>query len=174
MRGSRRELKREEPIFVEKKEELLKDVNPDDVSVVDKILKAKGYLTESEVKKMHYDSVKQEELDKFLEKYPEYKPDNDKNDVNWNALQRELQFYRMPDNPKLITQVLERAHKNIQPTSVDRRIDVKKKQVQTASVGSQGMQRSSSKKSINPRWKDELLRGGWNEEDIERMATNLS
>lgn len=174
LRGTRREIKQVELGKVEEKLDELKDLHPDDIKVIEKILRAKGYITKDEASKMTYDNVKQEELDKFLVKYPEYKPENDKNDINWNALQRELGYYRMPTDPHRIEEILERAHKTIQKVSSGQDITEKKQKIQTAGVGAGGIQGPSSiKKSLSPRAKEELSRGGWSDEDIKKIEGRL-
>ena len=174
LRGQRRDLKKEEIIRVEQKIDELNDVSPEDVTLIDRVLRAKGYMTKEESHKMFYENVKTEELNKFLEKYPEYKPENDKDDLNWSVLQKELGFYRMPDNPRFIGEVLERAHRAIAKVPSDRAISAKKRQVELAGVGGGGGQRSSSGKSLDPRYRDELSRGGWSEEEIKDIEKNLN
>ena len=173
LRGQKREIKREELIQIEKKVDELKDIHPDDVALIDKVLRQKGYMTQEEVKRMHYESVKQDQLNEFLAKYPEYKPENDPNDLNWTTLQRELGFYRLPDDPKRIGEVLERAHQGIKRVAGDRTLEVKKQQVKTAGVGAGGTQRSSSRKTFDPEKRFMLQRGGFSDEDIARMESRL-
>ncbi len=174
LRGVRREIKKDELVKVDAKIDELKDLHPDDVKVVEKILKAKGYVTKDEADKIIYNNTQQDELDKFLSKYPEYKPDNDKHDINWNALQRELQLYRMPTDPHQIQLILERAHNSIQKPSGDRTITTIKQKIAIAGVGSGGTQRSSSSgKTLSPRLKEEFSRGGWSDEEITKMESRL-
>jgi len=172
LRGTRREIKQEQLGKVEEKLDELKDLHPDDISVIERVLRAKGYITKDEASKITYDNVKQEELDRFLTKYPEYKPENDKSDINWNALQRELGYYRMPTDPHKITEILERAHRTIQKPS-DRGVIEKQQKLETARVGGGGIQRSSSRKTLPPSYKEELSRGGWSEEEISKIEEKL-
>ena len=174
LRGQRRELKRDELSRVEERIDDLQDVSPEDVKVIDKVIRSKGYLTREESQKMFYESVKQEEVDKFLEKFPEYKPENDPNDINWNALQREFSIFRAPDNPRLIGDRLERAHKSVARVTPDRNVEAKRQQIRTASVGSGGVQRSSSHKSLDPDKRAMLDRGGWSQEEIKRIEERLN
>jgi len=173
LRGQRRELKKEELGKVEEKIEELKDLHPEDVAIIEKILRAKGYITKEEAQRMYYDQVKQEELNKFLEKYPEYKPENDPNDINWNALQREVSLYRMPQDPHLIGMILERAHRAIQKVPSERGIPAQKKKLEIAGVGAGGVQRSSSRKTLPSHYRQILERGGWSEEEIQKIEENL-
>ena len=173
-RGSKREFKQVELEKVQDKLDELKDLHPEDINLVDRILRSKGYMTKEEASKMFYKAVENEELNKFLVKYPEYKPENDSNDLNWNSLQKELSFYRMPDDPHLVNEVLERAHKSISRVSSDRSISLKKRQVEVASVGSGGAPRSSSPKmTLDSRKRAMLEQGGFTEEDIANIEKKL-
>ena len=153
----------------------LKDVAPEDVSLIDRVLRAKGYMTKEESSKMHYDAVKNEKINEFLDKYPEYKPENDPSDLNWNKLQGQIQsWYRMPNDPKLIGSLLEKAHSDIAKPLSDRTLEVKKQQVKVASSGSTGAQRSSPK-PVNPRLSS-LMREhmqGWSDEEIKELEKKL-
>jgi len=174
LRGTRREIKQEQLQQVEQKLDELKDLHPDDVAVIDKILRAKGYITKEEANKMFYKGVQDEELTKFLNKYPEYKPENDPNNTNWNALERELGFYRLPNDPHQIGEILERAHRGIQRTPSGGGTEVKQRKINVAGAGgTSGGQPSSSKKTLEPRFRDELERGGWSEEDIKKIESKL-
>lgn len=175
LRGQRRELKEQELFKVESTIGELEGVNPEDAEVIEKVLRAKGYVTKEESQKMFYESVKQEELNKFLERYPEYKPENDPADVNWQTLQRELAYYKMPGDPHRTGEVLERAHKNVRPLqSISRpHVAVAKRQLEVASVGSGGTQHSSIGKTLPPHFREEFVRGGWTEEEIKSIEKSL-
>ena len=153
----------------------LKDVAPEDVSLIDRVIRAKGYMTKEESSKMHYDVVKNEKINEFLDKFPEYKPENDPGDLNWSKLQGQIQsWYRMPNDPKLIGDLLAKAHKDIALPLSDRTLEVKKQQVKVASSGSTGVQRSSPK-PVNPRLSS-LMREhmqGWSDEEIKELEKKL-
>ena len=153
----------------------LKDVAPEDLNLIDRVLRAKGYMTKEDSSKMHYEAVKNEEVNKFLDQYPEYKPENDPSDANWLSLKRHISsWYRMPDDPRLVGELLRKAHREVTKAPSDRGIEVKKQQVKVASSGSSGTQRSSPKPT-NPRLSG-LLRThmqGWSEEEISRMEKKL-
>ena len=173
LRGDRREIKQEALSQVETQLEELKDVNPEDVAIIEKILRSKGYLTKAESQRMYYDAVKQQELNSFLSKFPEYKPENDSNDINWNALQRELKYYRLPENPHDLASVLLKAHNSISRATSDRSIQAKKRQVEVAGTGAGGTQRSSSRATLPSRYREIYERGGWSEEEISKIEKNL-
>ena len=161
--------------IIQEKVDDLKDVAPDDVSLIDRVLRAKGYITKEESSKMHYDAVKNEQISSFLNEFPEYKPENDPNDLNWNRLQGQIQsWYRMPNDPKLVKDLLLKAHKDIAIPLSDRSVEVKKQQIKVASSGASGAQRSSPKPA-NSRLSD-LMRthmSGWSEEEISKLEKKL-
>jgi len=170
LRGQRRNLRETETeqVIMEVSDKL-DDLNPEDVKNIDRVLKSKGYITKDESKKIVYENAKNEALGDFLEKYPEYKPENDPDDLNWNAFQRELlSFYKMPENPKLIGQTLEKAHKGIAPP-VDNNSETVKKRIATAQKGGGGMQKSSSGKRLSPQLRRAYEDGGWSEEEIKEL-----
>ena len=175
LRGSRREIKQEEIKQVQKQMDDLKDLNPGDVEIIDRILNSRGVVSSEKANEMFYNYVVEEEKNKFLEKFPEYKPENDPNDINWNALQRELGLYRKPTDPHLIATLLQRAHQAIQKVPSDQGIAQKKRQAEVAGVGGGGAQRSSSKRyTLDPQKRQALENGGWSEEEIKKIEQNLT
>ncbi|MEK7111941.1 MAG: hypothetical protein AAB875_01300 [Patescibacteria group bacterium] len=181
LRGSRRELKEQQLVKVQQDiittTDELSDVNPDDKHLIERVterlLRQKGIVTKQETQQMYYESVKQQVVAEFLEKYPEYKPENDSQDVNWNSLQRELADYRMPESPHEIRRVLEKAHKAISPNVPDTSIAVKKRTVETASAGAGGTQRSSSGKTLSFEQRRRYEDGGWSKDEIKEIESKL-
>ena len=175
LKGQKRELKQEQIDKVQAQIDELKDLHPEDVATIDRVLRAKGFITKGEADKMFYEAVKNEELEKFLSKYPEYKPENDPGDTNWGMLQRELGYYRMPDNPRLLTEVLERAHRSIVKVPSGSPIQARKRQVEIASVGGGGTQRQSpSPVALDSTKREILRRGGWSEEEIQSIEKRVT
>lgn len=173
LRGTKRELKQEQLVVVQKEMDELKDVNPEDSALIERVLRSKGYVSKDEVRKMYYKSVQDQVIAEFCEKYPEYKPENDSENINWNALNRELADYRMPESPHEIRRVLEKAHKAISPNVPDTSIAVKKRTVETASAGAGGTQRSSSSKSLTSEQRRMYEEGGWSKDEIAKIESKL-
>lgn len=174
LRGQRREIKQEQLAKVEKQMDDLKDLHPQDVEVIDRVLRAKGFVNKEEASQMFYDSVKNEELKKFLDRYPEYKPENDPNDLNWSTLQNELALYKTPSDPHQVALLLERAHRTIAVTRPTDPLPAKKRAVAVASVGAGGVQRSSPPTThLTPEQKQIYRQGGWSEEDIAKIETRI-
>ena len=175
LRGQRREIKQEQLGRVEQQIDDLKDVHPEDAQLIERVLRSKGYISKTEAQGMFFESVKQEKLEAFLNKYPEYKPENDPTDANWSALQKEIGFYKMPSDPHLISEVLERAHRNVIRVPSDLTVPAKQRQVAVASVGAGGGQRSSSSnKQFTPEQRQAFRSGGWSDEEISSMEQKLA
>jgi len=172
LRSTRREIKTEETTKAVESVDELKDLYPEDVERIDRIVKHRGYMTKEEANKMFYEQVKNEQLNQFLEKYPQYKKENDIHDLNWNALTREMRWFRMPEDPHETMSVLLKAHNEAQKAFGDRNIPAKQHQIKTAGVGAGGIQRSSSNKSLAADKVEILRRGGWSEEEIQKIANN--
>lgn len=173
LRGQRRELKQDQLRQVDQKIDDLKDVHPQDVQLIEKVLRSKGYITKEEAKGMSYQAVQNEELSQFLNEFPEYKPENDPGDINWSRLQRALAIYAKPSDPRMWKEILHKAHKDIAPSVSDRTIEVKKRQIKTAGVGSSGVQKSSSRTTLTPEQRQSYIEGGWSKEEIEEIERNL-
>ena len=178
LRGTKREIKQEKLAEVEQHLDDLKDLHPDDVQLIDRVLRSKGYMTKDEAGKMFYQAVQQEELDKFLNKFPEYKPENDPDNIHWGAFQsqikKEQEFgYALPKNPHLIGAFLERVHGEVNKGIRRDSSAPTARRLAVAGVGSGGTQQSSSPKRLDADKRQLLLRGGWSEEEILKIEQKL-
>ena len=175
LRGERRDLKQQQIDKVETAIDELKDVYPADVELIEKVLKTRGYVKKDDVDKRIYEENKNQQLDAFLNKHPEYKPENDPKDTNWQMLQRELEYYRMPQDPKKVGDVLERAHKALTgsyPAGQD--VSAKKHLARVAGAGGAGSKSpSSGGGTLSSEHKEAYRRGGWSEEEIRNIEKNL-
>lgn len=176
LRGQKRELAKQELARVNQTIDELKDLNPNDIAVIDRVIRAKGYMTKAETDQMFYKAVENEELNRFLEKYPEYKPENDPNDLNWSTLQKELGYYKMPSNPRQIIDILERAHKGIArvpsgPTAAAPARQAVQRRIAVASTGSGGSQRPPQNDGVafDPETRVMLKNGGFSDLEINAM-----
>lgn len=178
LRNERRGLKGQDTFDVkqEQKVDELKDVHPEDIALIEKVNKAKGYTSKEEVELLLYDRVEQEQISSFLEKYPEYKPENDTSDTKWENLQQEVSLYRKPSDPSQVKSLLLKAHNAIsKPNLGGQSAAIKKKQIETAGMGGGGKtQRSFSQKSFSPVQKEMMSRGGYTEKEIKELEGKLS
>lgn len=177
LRGQKREAKKAEIAEVQQEiQDKLEDINPDDVSLIDRVLKAKGYVARGDVSKMFYDARKNEVFSKFLKEFPEYSEVNDPDRRKFGPLLRELQLYKEPSDPDVYGDLLRRAHSGLSGSRAasGRSPAVQKRQAEIAGVGSGGAQRSSSVQSFSVEKRMILQQGGWSDEDIANMEKRAS
>ncbi len=112
-----REAPKEAPLFVAPATELT-DVNPQDVELIEKVLRAKGYVHKDELNALSYTDKVNNHKEVWLQKHPEYLPENDPDDTNWNALKSTIDgYFKQPSNPADITTMLDIAHSIVKPVS---------------------------------------------------------
>lgn len=177
LRGQRREAKQAEIDTVQTKIDTLEDVNQDDVNLIDRVIRAKGYTTREESQKMLYEDRKRDSINKFFTEFPEYSEENDPDRRKFGPLLRELrEYYKEPEDPRKWYNVLRKVHSDLygSKSSGDRNTTVQKRQIEIAGVGSSGAQRSSSVESFSPEKRVILQQGGWSDEEIKRMEERAS
>lgn len=177
LRGERRELKQREIDRVEQKIEQktddLKDLHPDDVTLIDRVLRAKGYVSQPEVNKMLFEAKKQDVLNKFLREFPEYKPENDPDNKKWGQVLQEISLYREPTTADQYETLLRRAHRMAGGASAGgQSVAVKKHQVQVASAGSAATRKPSSTNKLSQLAETHMQ--GYSQEEIAEMQKRLA
>lgn len=98
----------------------LSKFDPKEVETFQKLAKSLGFVhkadleaKEQETRQMTYQQTRQAELNAFIQDHPEYKPENDEGDVKWKALIDEFSLYKLPEDPKKIRSLLEKAHSSV-------------------------------------------------------------
>lgn len=81
--------------------------------VIPVLAKELGFVRKDELESGNYSERSQEQLDSFLERHPEYLPENDPDGTRWDAFKDEYQMYKPPSNPKDFTKIFERVHRNV-------------------------------------------------------------
>ncbi len=179
LKGQRREIKQDQLAAVNQQIDELKDVHPDDVNLVEKIIRAKGYMTKEESSKMFYQAIKQEEEGRFFDKFPEYKVENDPDGRNWSLFENEVSRLRelgwtIPTNPRKIGEAMELIHKNIVKVPSGPSVPAQRRAIEVASHGGGGAQRPSpSSNKLTPERIEMYKRGGWSDEDIKAIEARL-
>ena len=111
-RRSVREEKRQEPIVIN--DDSLKDVAQQDVDLIEKVLRAKGYVRKEELHSMTYAEKLESAKNEWLKTHPEYLPSNDPNDEHWNALNSTIStYFKAPPKPEEVGKVMDLAHQMI-------------------------------------------------------------
>lgn len=72
-----------------------------------------GYVRNEELQTMTYADTAQASLDGFLDKHPEYLPENDKDGTLWKQFGDEFKLYAKPTNPKDYAKIFERVHQTV-------------------------------------------------------------
>lgn len=114
--------KKEEPIMVDDE---LKDIDPQSIEVVEKVLRARGYVKKDELEQRDKRTALTMEQNAWLDEHPEYKAENDPNDERWNKLTEIVALFQVPSNTKQLRKILDIAHGQIAGSSP--RIAVKPK-----------------------------------------------
>ena len=117
-RKAREESKEATPLITNKPVDL-SDVATQDVELIEKVLRAKGYAPKEEIDRTLYSEKLEAAKDEWLHVHPEYLPENDPDDKKWNALNETISnFFKAPANPRDIKKVLDLAHKQVSPVSL--------------------------------------------------------
>ncbi len=161
----------------------LSDIDSETLKVLDKYTRAKGLIPKSEVQKMNYDNQHESAENSFYEKHQEYDINNDPDNVLYNALRKELSYFSAPKDPRVISKLFEKAHREVIKLYPDKFKDEKKSddsinksvRLKSQSLGGKSSSGMSSVKSKegNKEWSDvqinAMRQGGWSEEEIKDL-----
>lgn len=181
LKRKQREERKQEIGFQEqstpKEESVIEGYDPEELEKFEKVFEAvaekKGYVRKDELHKTtmkeRFDDVK----DAFLDKHPEYLPENDKDDVLWNTLKGELGIYKTPQNAKELETILNKAHNSIFGSRSNMGV-VKAQQSKIKMASHSGVQAGSLKKtaSVDSDLKEVARNGalkGFTQAEIEEL-----
>jgi hypothetical protein len=109
-------IKMAEPLISNEEYEALKETYDDDElqkfeKLFDVIGRKKGYVKAEDV----YKDKGQETLNGFLDKHPEYKPENDPNDMRWNTFYKVLErdYNRVGKSPSELAHLFEKVNRDV-------------------------------------------------------------
>lgn len=144
----------------------------------DTVAGLKGLVNKQEIQQSTYQQQATSILDDFLEKHPEYLPENDKNDILWSRFQEEVSLYRKPDNPQAYKQLFDRVHQSIFGSSSDNLDKIKSQKAKIKAVSHSNnppvsVQQKSSKKiaptGVDPVVARQFMKG-FDEEDLKDLG----
>lgn len=173
----------------------LSDIADEDVTKMERVLKAKGYAPKAELQR---DDLKKSQTaveDSFYEANPQYKVDNDADDTLYNALQAEVKLFARPTSEAQMKQILKRAHAQVViqfpsrfPTKTKRSATAdtagNRAKMNLAGTGTRNAGPSGSKKAdvygqtfnkggqggaLTDVQKEHYRNNGWSEEEISEM-----
>lgn len=179
LRGERRkarEEKKEEPLILEKDDDL-SDVAESDVQLIERVMKAKGYVKKEELHSMTYKEKLDVEQNAWLKDHPQYLPENDSDDKNWNNLKATIEaYFKAPDKPSDIKKIMDLAHSMLFPSERSLQvknkasIDASKEKINSSSKGSIGGGQKSSPRSQKSNIDTSYLIG-FTEEEIKEIIS---
>ena len=182
-----------EPVSGQKKAQEKPDISKfrkEDVEYFEQLASALGYAKGEDIEQREkqswqrsYETVKREEIVKFLDAHPEYKPENDSQDLRWNAVKAEFYLYKLPEDPRNFGKLLDRAHRAVTGTSLSAdskkivEILAKKKAASAAQAssggGGTGGEKASGVKSKRMERLSQLAKqgalSGYSEKELEEM-----
>jgi hypothetical protein len=129
--------------LTEEDKKVLEQFDPEQVANMEKLLavqaKKMGFVKKDEFSKNSFQEQAQSVLDDWLEAHPVYNEDNDPDGVLWKEFQREYSQYRTPQNPKELTKIFNRIHKDLYGIETDtkplKQVEAKQEKIKVASHG---------------------------------------
>lgn len=108
----------EEPLFTKPQEDPLKDVNPDDRSIIEKVvearLKSEGYVRKDELQSMTLKDKVQQQTDAWVRENTEFDKDNDPDDSKWNKINAYVsRMFAPPSKPDDVKEMLDIARERL-------------------------------------------------------------
>lgn len=161
--------------------EVLKGFKPEEVDALRKVFpilaKEQGYVRSGELTAQKYEEQADEELNKFLDKHPEYTPENDKDGLLWKQFAEEFGMYNKPQNPRDFAKIFNRVHSaifNIKPIGDKGHINAQNEKIKVAShAGASGPTRSGTPSHARPVSKEGLrldMLKGFDDEELDAMT----
>lgn len=128
------------PEMSPEKKKVLERYKPEEIQslkeVFDVMADDMGFVRKDQLGATTYTEKAGEELDKFIEAHPEYLPENDTDNVLWDAFKAEYALYKQPENPKDFKKIFEKVHRDvfgIKPAGENKTINAAKEKIKVAS-----------------------------------------
>ena len=165
------------------KKAILAKFKPEDMATFKEALEVvgeeMGYVKKDDLGATTYQEKASEVLNNFLEKHPEYLPQNDPDSILWNAFKSEYAMYRPTQNPRDLAKILDKVHREVYGIKPAAALDKKvaaKKNVQVAShsgASRPSPQREGVKRAVASS-KEQGLRTdmlkGFSDEELEELG----
>ena len=159
--------KKETPVFVAKTDEdLLKDVNPDDVTLIEKVIKAKGYVPKSEIEReravQEYSGRIANAVESWIKENPEFNEENDADGSKWQKIKAYIETeFDSPKNPDKVKTFLNDAKselfpKKSLPEASPHSVAAQKEKIAVSSVKTSGSGASTKQSSSGTPKKEAL------------------
>lgn len=164
------------------KKSVLDKYKPEEVASLREVLpvlaEEMGYVRKDELDGSSYAEKSQEILDGFLDKHPEYLPENDKDGTLWGAFKTEFGIYKQPTNPKDFTKIFNRTHEKvfgIKPAGALSKVNAQREKTQVASHAGASSRPSTAAAQRNgaasaQAFRTDMLKGFTDEEKVEMFG----
>jgi hypothetical protein len=152
MLGNEKPPKQEEDIYGKLREKYSDEEIKNSEELIDTIAKSKGYVRKDEA----YQNTANQVLDGFLDANPEYKAENDSDDLRWNAFKRNISDYNlMGKTASQLLSIYKKADRDVKielgetsrKATDPRKIETQKQKIH--SVSHSGGNKTSSKKELD-------------------------
>lgn len=162
------------------KKKILEKYKPEDINtlkeVFDVMAEDMGFVRQDQLGATTYQQKATEVLDEFLEKHPEYQPQNDKGNVLWDRFKQEYSIYKPTQNPKDLKRILEKVHKEvfgIKPATAFNSNDAAKEKIRVASHSGNSRpapSREGVKRNVAPQGLRTDMLKGFSDEEIAELT----
>lgn len=183
LKGSPFTAKKQEPVFVKKDEEdPLKDIAPEDVSTIEKVLKAKGYVQKSELEREQSVKTYKQQMDEvtntWLQENSEFGEEKDPDGKNWQKIHDYISDnFDAPKNPKAAKDLLDIARDRLfgkknatLPEKSPHSIAAKKEKIAVSSAKSSSGGTNVSGTPTKADYAKRAMYKGFTEEDFVEMG----
>lgn len=165
----------------EDEKKVLGKYKPEEIGALKEVLpvlaKEMGYVRSEDLAGSAYAEKAQETLDTFLDKHPEYLPENDKDGTLWKAFQTEYAFYKQPANPKEFAKIFDKIHRDvlgIQPARALPKVNAQQEKTRVAShtgaSSTTGTRNANAAKPAASGFRTDALKGFTDEEKQEMFG----
>ena len=135
-----------------------------------------GYVRQDQLASATYVEKSNDILNAFIDKHPEYLPQNDKDGTLWNAFKEEYALYKQPANPKDFSKIFDRIHRDvfgIKPAGALPKLNAQREKAQVAShagTSSSTSSRAGTAKASASQYRIDGLKGFTDEEKAEMFG----
>ena len=158
------------------RKKILEKYKPEDIQtlkdVFDVMAEDMGFVRSDKLEASTFQQKSTEILDDFLEKHPEYQPENDHGNVLWNRFKDEFAQYRPAKSPKELLQFLNKTHREVfgikSATSLNKENATKEKaKVASHSGASKPIREGIQQRQVIQGLRTDMLKGFSDEEIAE-------
>lgn len=157
--------------------EILSKYRPEEIKALQEVAEALGFVKADQLQTKTYGDKGQEYLDSFLDKHPEYSPENDTDGKLWDAFKGEFGIYKQPSDPRDFPRIFNKVHAavfGLQPQGAGGKTAAATEKVTVASRGSaaapSNTARPAARAAAAPAGLRKDMLKGFTAEEMEEMG----